>query len=232
MHNPFSGMKRREWALWIVSLIIVAATSLMAPDVHPATFLGTLVGVTALIFMARGDVWGQILSAVFGVLYAVASWQCRYWSEVITYLGMSLPMSLMAIVSWLRNPFEGTQEVAIARLKPMQRALGVGLSAAVTAVFYFVLRAFDTPNLIVSTMSITTSFLAAYLSYMRSAWYALAYGANDVVLIVLWTLATVEDAAYAPMIACFAMFFINDLYAYVSWRRREKRQRTEVEKTV
>lgn len=228
MHNPFSGMKKREWALWIVSLIVVAVTSLTVPDVRPTTFLGTLVGVTALIFMARGDVWGQILSAAFGVLYAITSWELRYWSEVITYLGMSLPMSLMAIVSWLRNPFEDTQEVTIARLKPWQRVLGAVLSAAVTAVFYFVLKAFDTPNLAVSTLSITTSFFAAYLTYMRSAWYAMAYGANDVVLIVLWILATVEDAAYAPMIACFGMFLINDLYAWVSWRRREKRQRAEI----
>lgn len=225
MHNPLTGMKKREWALWIISLTVVAVTSLMAPDVHPVTFAGTLVGVTALIFMARGDVWGQILSAAFGVLYAIASWELRYWSEVITYLGMSLPMSLMAIVSWLRHPFADTQEVTVARLKPWQRLLGAAATAVATTVFFFVLRAFATPHLPVATLSIATSFLAAYLTFMRSAWYAMAYAANDVVLMALWTLTTLADPAYAPMIACFGMFLINDLYAWISWRTRERRQR-------
>ena len=74
------------------------------------------------------------------------------------------------------------------------------------------------------SLSITTSFLAAYLTFQRSSFYALAYAGNDVVLIVLWVLAAMENIAYAPMIACFAMFLINDLYGFVSWRRREQKQ--------
>lgn len=50
---------------------------------------------------------------------------------------------------------------------------------------YFILRAFNTANIIPGTISVTTSFVAVYLTFRRSPYFALAYAANDVVLIVL-----------------------------------------------
>lgn len=69
-----------------------------------------------------------------------------------------------------------------------------------------------------------TSFLAVYLTFRRSPYFALAYAANDVVLIILWTLAAREDISYLSVIICFVLFLVNDLYGYVSWKRMEKRQ--------
>ncbi len=48
--------------------------------------------------------------------------------------------------------------------------------------------------------------------------------ANDVVLIVLWVLASVEDKRYVSVVVCFAAFLVNDIYGFYSWKRMEKRQ--------
>ena len=98
------------------------------------------------------------------------------------------------------------------------------LAAGVTVLFFFILKAFNTANLIPSTISVTTSFLAVYLTFRRSAFYALGYAANDLVLIVLWVLAAIADTAYISVAICFATFFINDIYGFVSWRRMYIRQ--------
>ena len=98
------------------------------------------------------------------------------------------------------------------------------LTVAVTAAFYGVLRAFDTANLLPSTLSVTTSFAAVYLTFRRSPYFALAYAANDVVLILLWVLAAAEDVAYLSVVICFALFLVNDVYGFISWKRMEKRQ--------
>lgn len=225
MHNPFSRMSRRDWVLWLSSLMVVIVTTLMAGQVRLATFLGTIVGVTALIFMAQGNVWGQILTIAFAILYGITSWQYRYWGEMITYLGMSLPMAAAAAIAWLRNPYhEGEPEVAIHRLTRREWVIGCLFAAATTAAIGMILYLLDTPNLFWSTVSVTTSFFAAYLTWRRASWYAMAYAANDVVLIILWILAALEDVSFAPMIACFGMFLLNDLYGFSCWRRREKQQ--------
>ncbi len=226
LKNPFVGLTKKEWLLWLVSLTVVVISNLLTGVVDPVNLAGTCVGVTALIFISRGDVWGQILTIVFAVLYGITSFRFRYWGEILTYLGMTAPMAAVAVVSWLKNPYQGKKnEVKIHRLTEKQGVLMVVSAAAVTVLFAWLLSVLNTPNLVFSTLSITTSYLASYLTCFRSSWYALAYAANDVVLIVLWILAAITDIAFLPMIACFGMFFLNDIYGFVSWRRREKLQK-------
>jgi nicotinamide riboside transporter PnuC len=98
------------------------------------------------------------------------------------------------------------------------------LSGGVTAVFYFILAWFNTANLFLSTLSVTTSFIAAYLSFRRSPFFAVAYAANDVILIGLWILASMEDPRYVSVVVCFIAFLFNDLYGFYSWLRMAKRQ--------
>ena len=103
--------------------------------------------------------------------------------------------------------------------------IGLAISGtAVTAVFYFILAALDTPNLVFSTISVITSFLAAALTMLRSSYYALGYAANDIVLIILWVLAALKDPSYLPVAVNFIIFFLNDMYGFVSWKRRELQQ--------
>ncbi len=231
LKNPFAAMKKKEWILWSLSLAVVLGSNLVScllkGSADPVNLIAVCIGVTALIFVARGDVWGQILTVVFAVLYGIAAWRVRYWGEILTYLGMSAPIAAMAVVSWLKNPYNGNRnEVKIHRLTGGQKWFMFVSAAAVTAVFYYILAALDTPNLLFSTLSVTTSYLASYLTFQRNSWYGFAYAANDVVLIILWILASCEDIANLPMIACFVMFFCNDMYGFVSWKKRERKQRS------
>ena len=98
------------------------------------------------------------------------------------------------------------------------------LAAVVTVAFYFILRFFHTANLLPSTLSVTTSFVAVYLTFRRSPYYALAYAANDVVLIVLWVMAALSEVRYVSVMVCFVAFVVNDLYGFISWRKMGKRQ--------
>ena len=229
LKNPFAAMKKREWILWALSLGAVLASNLRSGILKgyadPVNLLATCIGVTALIFVARGDVWGQILTVVFAILYGIAAWRVRYWGEILTYLGMSAPIAAMAVAAWLKNPYNGNRnEVKIHRLTGRQKGFMLLSAACVTVLFYFILAAMDTPNLVFSTLSVTTSYLASYLTFQRNSWYGFAYACNDLVLIVLWILASMDDITALPMIACFIMFFLNDMYGFVSWKKREKKQ--------
>ena len=219
------SLTKFELGLWLFSLTGVTLSSVVSPAFDPLSLTASLIGVTALIFVAKGDPLGQILTVVFSVFYGVISWTFCYYGEMITYLGMSAPMAALAVLAWIRNPYEqGKAEVRVNRLKLPEVLFLAVLTAAVTVLFYFLLAFFNTANLLPSTVSVTTSFLASYLTFRRSPFYALAYAANDIVLIVLWVLASMEDPSYLPMILCFTMFFLNDTYGFVNWQRMQKRQ--------
>ena len=185
----------------------------------------SLIGATSLIFNAKGNPFGQFLMIIFSVLYGIISFSFSYYGEMITYLGMTAPMALFALISWLRNPYNGNKaEVTVNRLKAREIRFMFILSAIVTLIFYFILELFRTANIIPSTLSVTTSFIAVYLTFRRSPYFALAYAANDIILIVLWGLASITDISYISVTICFVTFLINDLYGFINWKKMEKRQ--------
>ena len=225
MKKLISYFSKGELALWGSSAGLILVSFFLFDRGNLPTLAASLIGTTSLIFNAKGNPIGQALMIVFSLLYGVISYTFSYFGEMITYLGMTGPMALFALISWLRNPYNGNHaEVAVNRLENKELALMYLLTALVTFGFYFILDYFDTANMIPSTLSVTTSFIAVYLTFRRSPYFALAYAANDVVLIVLWTLAAVEDISYLSVIICFVMFLVNDLYGFVSWKRMEKRQ--------
>ena len=220
---------REEWTLWSVSSFLIVASFLLFDRVNTMTLAASLIGTTSLIFNAKGNPIGQALMVVFSLLYGVISYSFSYFGEMITYVGMTGPMALFALISWLRNPYKGNRaEVAVNQIRQSELCAALALTALVTFGFYFILDHFETANMIPSTLSVATSFLAVYLTFRRSPYFALVYAANDIVLIVLWTLAAMENISYLSVIICFVMFFVNDLYGFVSWKRMEKRQKCAV----
>lgn len=71
--------------------------------------MASLVGVTSLIFNAKGNPFGQFLMVVFSLLYGIISFTFAYYGEMITYLGMTMPMAIFALISWLKNPYNGNK---------------------------------------------------------------------------------------------------------------------------
>ena len=217
-----------EWGLWIGSVIAISLSFFIGENLHYLSLIASILGVTSLIFIAKGNVIGQFLVIVFSVLYALVSLEQRYYGEMITYLFMSLPAAVCACVSWLKNPSKTAKnEVQVATVSLSKWVFLILASIAITAFFYFILQYFQTNNLIVSTISVATSFLASVLLIFRSRYYALAYAANDLVLIVLWICACFVSLAYLSMVICFIAFLFNDLYAFYNWKRIQKRQNEE-----
>ena len=216
---------KTEIALWCSSVALIVVSFCIFDRENYLTLIASLIGVTSLIFNAKGNPFGQVLMVVFSLLYGIISFAFAYYGEMITYLGMTIPMAIFALVSWLRNPYNGNKaEVKVNTISKIESILMWVMTIIITALFYFVLEYFDTANIVPSTLSVTTSFLAVYLTFRRSPYFALAYAANDIVLIILWVLASICDTKYISVVVCFAAFFINDIYGYVSWQKMKRRQ--------
>ncbi len=228
-------MKKTEWLknyftkaeklLWMFSVIGIISAFFIFDGNNCITLTASLIGVTSLIFNAKGNPIGPFLMIIFSALYGFISYTFSYFGEMATYLGMTAPMAFLALISWLKNPYNGNKaEVKINRISKKEYFFMWIATVIVTVIFYFILTHFHTANIIPSTVSVTTSFLAAYLTFRRSPYFAIWYAANDIVLIVLWTLAALEDSSYVSVIVCFAAFLVNDIYGFLNWRKMEETQ--------
>ena len=211
--------------LWCSSVLLILISFLIFDGKGFLTLSASLIGVTSLIFCAKGNPIGQLLMVAFSIIYGIISYSFAYYGEMITYLGMTMPMAVFSLISWLKNPYNGNKsEVAVNYISGKEVCFMVILTIAVTVIFYYILKAFDTANLFPSTISVTTSFIAVYLTFRRCPQFALAYAANDIILIILWSIASTENSRYISVVVCFAAFLVNDIYGYISWQRMAKRQ--------
>ena len=214
-----------ELLLWSLSVLLIVVSFVAFDRENYLTLCASVIGVTSLIFNAKGNPTGQLLMIIFSILYGIISFTFSYYGEMITYLGMTAPMAVFALISWLRHPYEGNKsEVKVNHLKKTELIFAIILTVVVTFVFYLILSGIHTANIIPSTISVTTSFLAVYLTFRRSEYYAVGYAANDLVLIVLWVLAAMKDVSYLSVVVCFAVFAVNDIYGYINWSKMKMRQ--------
>lgn len=216
---------KAEIVLWCSSSALIVLSFCTFDRENYLTLAASLIGVTSLIFNAKGNPFGQLLMVIFSLMYGIISFTFSYYGEMITYLGMTMPMAVFALISWLRNPYqENKAEVKVNDISKTEIILMWSMTAAVTVLFYFILAFLDTENLLLSTLSVSTSFVAVYLTFRRSPYFALAYAANDIVLIALWFLASVYDVKYISVVVCFGAFLVNDIYGFISWRKMKFRQ--------
>ncbi len=225
MKKILGYFSKTEISLWSFSVILIILSFVIFDKENYLTLTASLIGVTSLIFSAKGNPVGMLLMVIFSILYGIISCSFAYYGEMVTYIGMTGPMSLFSLFSWLRNPYKSKKsEVSVNHLAKKEIVFMAVLTMIVTLAFYFILRQLNTTNLIPSTISVTTSFAAVYLTFRRSAYYALAYATNDIILIILWILAAKQNISYIPVIICFVVFLINDLYGFISWQRMSEKQ--------
>ena len=219
---------RTELLLWSGSTILITAAFIISGGRGLLSLIASLTGAASLILAAKGNPLAQVFMIAFSIMYGVISYSFAYYGEMATYLGMTLPMAVISLISWITHPSGGRgAEVRVNRISAKEWLFMSALTLAVTVIFYFVLRRLNTANLIPSTISVTTSFAAAYLTFRRTIYFPLAYAANDAVLIVLWGLASLSDHSYLAVLVCFIVFLANDLYGFFSWRKMQLRQESQ-----
>ncbi len=224
MKNPFKALTKFDICLWVVAFATIILTFFLTRSQDYMTLVSSITGITMLMFIVKGNVVGQFLTVIFSVCYGIVSYFTKYYGEMITYLGMSTPAAIYAIVTWLRHPYKDSSSISIAKLNTKKVTIVGVISAAVTVAFYFILRALGTSNLAISTVSVALSMMAACFTVLRSPFYGLAYACNDIVRIVLWSMVAATDTSCLPIVVCFCLFFIYDTYGFINWTRMKKKQ--------
>ena len=84
-HNPFRDLSKFELSLWLLSITIVTVSYLLTPAKDYLSLTASLIGVTALIFVSKGYVLGQVLTVVFAVFYGIISFYFKCTSAVVKH---------------------------------------------------------------------------------------------------------------------------------------------------
>ena len=229
LYNPFKDMKPLEYVILIASTLAALISFILIEEKDYLYFFTCILGVTTTVFIAKAHVFGQLLGIAYAILYAVTTFISHYYGEFIISIALYLPSGIWGLISWLRHRYEDTSTIKIAKLGLKHISIMLIIASILTFGIFFLLRALDTQNLIVSTISVFVSISAGYLVIKRSPFYALIYLINDVVLIVLWGMALRDSLTYMQLLISAFGFFFTDLYGFINWLNLRKKQTKEIQ---
>ena len=95
MKKWISYFTKEERALWLSSVTLIIVSFCVFDRENYLTLSASLIGVTSLIFNAKGNPFGQLLMVIFSLLYGIISYTFSYYGEMVTYLGMTMPMAVL-----------------------------------------------------------------------------------------------------------------------------------------
>ena len=195
-------------------------------------FKGTIIdlGYTLLYFwtallLAKGKYACYIIGIISTFFYAYVSYTNNYYGEVIISMWCTLPLMIVGLINWLKHQ-DNTNTVVIKDITKQELIIVLISQAILFTGYYYLLKIFNTNNVLVSTFSIVASLIATYLTARRSENGFIGFIINDIILIILWSIPVFTgNLAIIPVVLCPVLLLINDIYGVWNWKKIKTEQK-------
>lgn len=217
----FKNWTRFEKILLIASVLLISLVGIIF-KADLLTTICSIVGVITALLLAKGKNLGQIFGLLIVALYSIVSFKNGFYGEVIIYLCIMLPMYIIGIVSWIRHQNKDTDTVEVNKIEIKEWIIVLIASIICFIGIYFLLKAFNTKELFISSISVIDSLFAIYLGVRRSKYSFHFYVFNDLILILLWGIPVISgEIILIPMVFNPIINLINDIYGIHNWKKLE-----------
>lgn len=215
----FKQIKWWEYVFMSVFIVAIIVSGIVFKSAALTIFC-SLFGIVGVFFIAKGMVVGQMISIVYAVLYATMSYFNHLYGEMIVTLAVTLPIYVATIVTWLRNSSKKDKVVKVNKsLSVLEWVLIFVVAAGLGVGVYYMLRAFNTANLLISTFSVMAGAMAGYLALRRCEYNFIFYILSNIVCICLWMFMIIKDknVSYIPTITLFVVPLFLNVFGMITW---------------
>ena len=211
--------------LFLICDVCVVVSIFIFFERNILSFICSFIGCFAIFSLAKGFFFAPIINVAFDILYIILSYTQCFYGEALIYILMTLPIDFYSSFTWIKNKSNNSEVIKINKIKKIEWLFFWLGTVVLTVVFYFILKALHTSELIISTISFITSAMAGYFLIRRSNYYSLAYSFNDLILIALWTTSFIKfGTSYLPVVINFCCSFVIDFYGFINLQKELKKQ--------
>ena len=223
--NYFKDWNLFEKLFLTFGLIASIASSIIFKGTVIDTLYTSLYLITALL-MSKGKVECYFVGFVSVFFYGIVSYNQGYYGELLITIFLTFPIMIIGIVAWLRHQDKEKDTVIISSLSKKEIFLALSSQIFLFWLYYFILKAFNTNLLVLSSLSIVTSVLASYFEARRSELSLFCYIANDLIIITLWLIPIIGgDTSLISVLVGPILLLINDIYGSYNWKKLKKEQK-------
>ncbi len=221
----FEDWNKFEKIFLICGLLVSIISAIIFNGTIIDTLYTSLYLITALL-MSKGKVESYFVGFVSVFFYGIISYNQNYYGELIITAFLTFPIMIIGIISWLRHQDKEDDTVIISSLSKKEITIALLSQLVLFWIYYFLLKAFNTDLLVISTISVVTSVLASYFEARRSELSLFCYIANDLVIILLWLIPIINgQTELISVLVGPILLLINDIYGSYNWIRLKKQQK-------
>ena len=218
----------KEWTKFEkIFLVIGTIIALVLTFMFNGTWIDlgyTLLYFWTALLLAKGKYSCYIIGIISTFFYAYVSYSNSYYGEVIIAMCCTLPLMIVGLINWLKHQ-DNTNTVIIKEITKKELILVLLSQVIMFFGYFYLLKAFNTSNLLVSTFSVMASIIATYLTARRCEHGFVGFIINDLILIILWGIPVINgELNIIPVVLCPVLLLINDIYGVYNWKRIKKKQ--------
>ena len=224
----FRMMKWWEY-IFLVSFYVAIITVSIVFKTNVVLALYSIIGATGIFLTSKGMVSGQVVGLLSLFLFCTSCFFNRFYGEIICAAVITFPCYVYSIVTWIKTKKKGSDVISINRnIKWFEYVIVVCLVLCLSVGIYFLLKKFDTANLIVSTISTSLGVIAGYFQARRCEYNFALYLVCNVISIVLW-FSTINEGNLSnlPMIITYFVYLCLSVYGTINWIRLKRKQKRE-----
>ncbi len=212
---------RLEVAWLIVATGVILSLSLWWGD-NATGIIMALSGVLCVVLTGKGKSSAFIFGLVQVVLYAIVSYEQKFYGEVMLNVFYYVPMSLIGFLLWQKNIDKATSEVIKKRL-PIKHTAFVFLLTLIGIVAYgFFLKSLEGGQPFVDSASTVVAIVAQYLSVKRYMEQWFMWIAVNVLNISMWGVNFFTTGESISVLLMWSIFLINAIIMMIKWNKEAK----------
>lgn len=207
---------------FIIIALIVASVCKFILDSSWLAYVSMLSGLAGGILNMKGNKFSYIFAGVSALLYIFVSYQAQNYGEAILNLVYLAPLNVYSVIRWTfsgAKPSQGLKETF-----SISRKTFIILFAAIAVfvpLYMLVLRKLGSSYPLLNSMCTASCAAACYLGSRRSRqqWYF--YLANNLCMILLWSLSTSKDPSGYAILSQNALFMVSNIKGLYNWSKEK-----------
>lgn len=224
LKEEFRGWKKWE-LIWLgFCIAVILGISLWIGD----SVIGIICAVTGVAYVVCNGK-GKLMAYFFGlinvVLYAIISYNAKYYGEVMLNVIYYLPMQFYGFFQWKKNMDTGTHEVKKRKMTARGRFVTALVITVATAIYGIVLNALGGSMPFVDAFTTMASVVALYIAIKMYIEQWMIWLLVDIVTVVLWAFAFANGTDSVATLIMWVLYIANAVVMHIKWAKEIKRQK-------
>ncbi len=221
IEDELTGWKIWEIVWLILNVLIISLLSVcMGDDLRG--IIAAVTGVMYVVLTGKGKISGYIFGLVNVALYAIISFEAKYYGEVMLNAVYYIPMHFIGWFMWKKHMNSETKEIIKERMSLKWEIILLCIVVVAIVIYGRILDMLGGNLPYIDSISTCLSILAMILSVRRMVEQWVLWTIVNAVTVYMWFVDYAQGGSDVAMLLMWMMYLVNGVVILAKWIKEIK----------